>query len=432
METFLLVLFPILLLLSALFSSSEIAFFSLSPLELSQLEEEHPARGRQVRRLLEHGDRLLNGILLGNLIVNIFATAVATVLLHDYGLTAGWGERTVYLVDVLGMTLLLLILGEITPKVYAIANAKQWAGRMTWFIGGWLVLSRPLIAVLVAVSSAVKRLVTRREENREDLEEELKLMVDMTAEQGGLEQAEKTLIHNIFKLNDTMVREIMVPRTEIYGISADQSLEEVVETIRETGHSRFPVYRGDLDNVLGVVYSKDVLGHIYGTRQVSAVTELMREVYYIPETKPVGETLRELQRQRVYMGIVVDEYGGTEGLVTVEDILEEILGEIQDEHDTEEPLLVRKGEGVYLVDGRMNIEDLSEALGVDLTDEGYETLGGFIFSRFDRLPHFGEYIDFKGYRFLITKLNRRRISQVRITRLPEDLARREELFEEDL
>jgi len=417
MESYLLISFPILLGFSGIFSSSETAFFSLSNFEISQLEEEHPKRGLIVRQLLENPDLLLNGILLGNLIVNVCATAVATILLHSYGVRMGWSDQVIYLVDVVAMTFVLLVLGEISPKVYAITNAGKLALRMSWFIRGWILLARPFIQLLVRLSSWFKGRLKHNGQERQILEEELKLMVDITAEQGDLEQEEKRMIHNIFELSQARVREIMVPRTSIKGIPIDTSLEEVLKTIQQTSHSRFPVYDGDLDNILGILYAKDLLGYISNSKKKFDIRELMRDVYYIPETKSCAETLREFQERRIYMGIVVDEYGGTEGLVTVEDIMEEIIGEIQDEHDTEEPLMISKEEGVYLVDGKMDIEDLSEKLGIDLSGEGYETLGGFIFTRLGRLPHPGEYFDLEGYRFLITKLSKRRIWKVRITRL---------------
>ncbi|HUU26876.1 MAG TPA: hemolysin family protein [archaeon] len=419
MELYLLIAFPVLIVFSALFSSSETAFFSLSHFEISQLEEEFPTRGKQVRSLLENSDILLSGVLLGNLVVNICATAVATILLHGYGVRLGWSEKAIYLVDVIGMTFVLLVFGEISPKVYAISHAKKIALRMRLFIRGWILLTSPIIGLLVKFNSWFKRLFARSVEDRQILEEELKMMVDITAEKGDLELEEKNLIHNIFELSETMVKEIMVPRTDIYGISIDTPQEEIIKTIRETGHSRFPVYRGDLDSIIGVLYAKDILGYLYDLKKPLSVEELIRDVYYVPETKRCGETLREFQKRHHYMGIVVDEYGGTEGLVTVEDIMEEIIGEIQDEHDVEEPVFVEQEEGTYLVDGKMNIEDLSDSLKVDLSGEGYETLGGYILAKFGRLPHPGEYVDTEGYRFLINKLSKRRIWKVRITRLPD-------------
>ena len=419
MEIYLLIAFIGLLLMSAVFSSSETAFFSLSNFEIAQLEEDHPESGKQVRQLLENPDLLLNGILLGNLVVNISATAIATILLHRLGTQAGWSGQIVYLCDVIGMTFILVVFCEISPKVYAITNARRHALRLTRLIRTWFFIAHPFIQLLVRFSSWFKGLFSRFEQDREILEEELKLMVDISAEQGDLEQAEKTIIHNIFELFETMVREIMVPRTDIKGLSVDTPLEEIIATVEETGHSRFPVYDGDLDNIRGILYAKDLLDYIYGYKEFESVEKLLHDIYYVPETKRCGETLREFQERHMYLGIVVDEYGGTEGLVTVEDIMEEIIGEIQDEHDEEEPLLVREKTGNYLVDGKINIEDLSQKLGLELEGEGYETLGGFVFTKFGRLPHPGEYFDYQAFRFVITKLSKRRIWKVRIERLAE-------------
>jgi magnesium and cobalt exporter, CNNM family len=419
MEPYLLISFPLLLMLSAVFSSSETAFFSLSSYELFQLEEEHPVRGKRVRKLMENTDILLNGILLGNLLVNICATAVATVLLHDYGQSQGWGDQFVYLLDVAGMTLILLIFCEISPKVYAIGDASRLAVRVSWFIRWWLVVMRPFIIVLVWFSTWFKGLFSHGVEDRQMLEDELKLMVDMSAEQGDLEQAEKRIIHNIFELSETMVREIMVPRTDIQGFSLKMPIQEMIETVRDKGYSRYPVYEGDLDNIVGVLYAKDLLDYVYGLKEKDSIQDLLRGEYYVPESKLCGATLREFQEQHVYMGIVVDEYGGTEGLVTVEDIMEEIIGEIQDEHDEEEPLIEARPDGAWLVEGRIDIDDLAEKLGLmlDEKEQGYDSLGGFLLTRIGRLPHPGESIEYGGFAFTVTKVIRRRICQVRIARI---------------
>ncbi len=418
MEVYFLIAFPLLIMLSAMFSCAETSFFSLSNFELSQLEEEQPVRGRLVRRLLEDQDFLLNGILLGNNLVNICATAVATIFLHRWGLSLGLSEQFIYLMDIAGMTLVLLVLGEIGPKVIAISAARKLAPRLARPMSAWLSLARPLIRLLALLSGWVRRLAVHREQDRQLLEDELKLMVDMTAEQGGLEQEEKQIIHNIFELSQTTVREIMVPRTDMIGIPVDIPLPEVVKIVEESGHSRFPLFQDDLDNIVGILYTKDLLGPLYeSSPEGTPLTGLAHEVCYVPETKSCSDMLQEFQKRGMYLAIVVDEYGGTEGMVTVEDVMEEIIGEIQDEHDTEEPMFGQEGPGRYLVDGLMNIDDLSEELGVDLHGEGYESLGGFILSRFGRLPHPGESFDEQGYRFVVSKLSRRRIIKVRIIRL---------------
>jgi len=325
----------------------------------------------------------------------------------------------VYLVDIVGMTFILLVLGEIGPKVYALGNARNLALRMSGLVRAWLSLTRPLILLLALLSGWVKRLTSRSSQDRQMLEDELKLMVDLTAEQGGLEQEEKQIIHNIFELSETTVREIMVPRTDIIGIPDGTPLPEVVKIIQESGHSRFPLFRDDLDDIVGILYTKDLLGPLYKFGPEQSLSALAHEVTYVPETKSCDDMLQEFQKRGIYMAIVVDEYGGTEGLVTVEDVMEEIIGEIQDEHDTEEPMIVWEAADRFLVDGLINIEDLSEELDVDLRGEGYETLGGFTLSRFGRLPHPGEFFDEQGYRFVISKLSRRRVWKVRIIRLPQ-------------
>ena len=421
MEPFLLISFPVLLLFSAVFSSSETAFFSMSSFELLQLEEEYPVRGKRVRKLMENPDILLNGILLGNLVVNICATAVATILLHNYGHSQGWSERFVYFLDVVGMTFVLLIFCEISPKLYAIGDASRIAIKASWFIRWWLMVTGPFIKVLVKFSNWFKGLFSYNAEDRQILEDELKMMVDISAEQGDLEQEEKRIIHNIFELSETMVREIMVPRTDIQGFPIDMPVQAMIDTVLEKGYSRYPVFDGDMDNIVGVLYAKDLLDYVYKFKKLGSIRELLRKEYYVPETKTCTDTLREFQEQHVYMGLVVDEYGGTEGLVTVEDIMEEIIGEIQDEHDEEEPMIVERDDGSLLVEGMTDIDDLAERLGLTLdeSEQGYDTLGGFLLTRFGRLPNPGEKIEFGGYEFMVTKLSRRRIWKVKISRLQQ-------------
>jgi Hemolysins and related proteins containing CBS domains len=240
--------------------------------------------------------------------------------------------------------------------------------------------------------------------------------VDAREEEGVIEEEEKEMIYSIFELGETMAREVMVPRIDIVAVDVQTPPEEVVRVIAETGHSRIPVYEGTVDAILGLVYAKDLLLHLQCDGSRRPLREMLRPAYFVPETKKVDDLLREMQQRRIHMAIVVDEYGGTAGLVTVEDILEEIVGEIQDEYDAEEPSFEQVGEGEYILDARMNLDDVNDLLGADLPTETADTLGGLIYDALGRVPVPGDQLEVGRWRIEVLTVSGRRIRKVRMTR----------------
>jgi CBS domain containing-hemolysin-like protein len=246
--------------------------------------------------------------------------------------------------------------------------------------------------------------------------ESLRFLLKAGEEEGVIEREEQAMIASIFEFGETLVREVMVPRIDIVAIDAETSLEEAVKVILEAGHSRIPVYRENIDNIIGLLYAKDLLQYFAEGRTDVDITKILRPAYFVPETKKVDELLQELQQRRVHMAIVVDEYGGTAGLVTIEDLLEEIVGEIQDEYDAEEPLVEEVNENEFVFNARVDLDEVNKRLRVELPNEGGDTLGGFIYSQLGRVPRPGEVISFNGLTLEVLTVEGQRIGRVRVRR----------------
>ncbi len=257
-------------------------------------------------------------------------------------------------------------------------------------------------------------------------EEEIQDLMDAGEEEGIINEEENEMIRAIFSLGDTMVREIMVPRTDMACVNADATVREALATIVSCGHSRIPVWDGTLDNIIGVIYAKDFLKHWGKEESAVVLRRVMRPPYFVPETKNLEELLHEFKKKRVHIAIVIDEYGGTSGLVTIEDLLEQIVGDIQDEYDLEEEWLVEESEGAVLVDARLPIEELEEYFGIEVERDKFDTVGGLIFHLTGRIPKVGEEVETGFIRLVVLEADEKKISKVRITRLPEKTGEPEE------
>jgi putative hemolysin len=360
-------------------------------------------------------DDLLNSLVLGNLAANIGAASSATLALRL--LHGGEPGALAWVVLVLSLTLVLLIPCEMIPQsVGAIdpaATVRRWGG----WLRPWLWLARPFAAVLTRLSAVVRGLVSGGLRAARLTPEDVRTAVEGTSEHLELESEERDMVHSIFSFGETIVREVMVPRPDMVAVEEGVSFGELMEIAREAEHSRLPVYRETLDNVVGIVYVKDLLARRYGLDGRTGLEGLLREASYVPESKKIDELLREFQTHRRQMAIVVDEYGGTAGLVTIEDILEEIVGEIQDEHDREEPLYALEPGGAILVDARMELDDFGEVAGAKLHGEGFETVGGLVYTLLGRVPVEGEEVTAGGLAFRVAGVEGRRIQKLRVTKL---------------
>ena len=247
-------------------------------------------------------------------------------------------------------------------------------------------------------------------------EEEIKTLVDAGEEEGVIQEEEKEMIYSIFELGDTLAREVMVPRIDVVALEMNTLMLDALDTIMEAGHSRIPVFEETIDNVLGVLYAKDLLPYLRQGRTDLPLRKILREAYYVPETKRASDLLPDLQQRRVHMAIVVDEYGGMAGLVTIEDLLEEIVGEIQDEYDSEEPFVEFVNDNEYVFDARVDLDDLNRLMNVELPTDDNDTLGGFIYTELGKVPKVGDKVDFENMGFTVESVEGRRIVKVRVVR----------------
>jgi CBS domain containing-hemolysin-like protein len=403
-----------LLFLSSAFSGSETAFFSLSRLELEELDP----KGR-VRRLMRDPERLLISILLGNTLVNVAAGSLGALIALEFGRARGYPEAATIALEVGVVTFVILVLGEVAPKMHAMQRNVAVAKRTAPIV---LAVDRALRPVISALDAMVSRMQGRlgSDERPFVTAEELRTIVAISEQRGTLEEDERDMIDSVMEFGETVVREVMVPRVDMECFEDVTRVGDAIARIRELGLSRYPVYHGDLDHIDGILYAKDLLKLDAETEIGREVGELIRPAHFTPETKKAGELLRELQRRRIHITIVVDEYGGTAGLVTLEDLIEEIVGEIRDEYDVEQQLVTVIDRSTVIADGMVRLEDLEEEIEVDLEVDGVETLGGLLMNAFGRIPSEGEKLERQGLVFTIESVEEQRIVRVRIDGLGDD------------
>jgi putative hemolysin len=408
--------FAILLLLSAFFSASETAFFSLSAADLDRMKNKKDSLTRQVVQLMSQPKKLLISIIIGNTLVNISAASLAAILTLDICKAVGLDPEIGLVIDVIVVTLVILIFTEIVPKVAAVKNARRVAMNFSYPLTIFYYLFTPLASIFHVFTEWLTHIFKLKKDKLLLSEEELLSLVDVGEEKGTLEEEEKEMIHSIFEFGETNVKEIMVPRIDMVAASTETDIKTLLKLIKNHMHSRIPLYQDKVDNIIGIIYAKDLLPYIDSKKsQEFNLKDLARPAYFVPEQKKIDELLREFQTERIHMAIVVDEYGGTSGLVTLEDIIEEIVGEIQDEHDAEESMYQKVSDKEYLIDGGMDLEELNEELDLDLpTEEGVETLAGFLYGLFGSVPKEAQQIDYNDYHFVIEKVIRRRIKMVRV------------------
>ena len=404
---------PVLIILlgcSAFFSASETALMSLSKIRVRHMMEERIEKAETIHKLIENPNRLLGTILVGNNIVNIGASAIATSLFVGLFPKSGVGIAT------LVMTVLVLIFGEITPKSLAAQNSEGVSLRISGVISFMVMLLTPIVIVLTHFTSGLIRVFGGKIDKVQPFitEDELKTMVTVSHEEGVLEVEEKQMIHNVFEFGDLQVRDVMVQRTDIVAIDSDTTYEELTEIIKSEQFSRYPVYREQIDDTIGILNVRDLI-FLDNTQGNFQVEQLMREPFYTFEFKRITEVFKEMKRSRTHMAIVLDEYGGTAGIVTIEDLIEEIVGEIQDEYDEHEEnqiQVVREDE--YIVDGSTKIELVNEMIGIHIESEDFDSIGGFIIGELGRLPEMGEIVEYNHIKFISEDIDRNRIRKVRI------------------
>ena len=406
----------ILLLLSAFFSASETSMTSVSRKKLIDVMN---TDSYDLERNLRISNRYLTVILIMNNIVNVFLSSLATVLAIQLFPKGTSGSKLVALVT-LFVTVLIVIFGEITPKIYARMNAPKFFGRSFPVIRILDFVLRPVTWAFTAFSAfLIKTFVGKSNIEPFISQEEILFNIDMGKDQGVIEEQESVLVKGALTLKDTYVREIMVPRVEIMGIESDKTLIEAIKVFDNSKFSRLPVYEENIDQVVGICYAKDVLSVLNSSgRKLESVKvkDMMRSPYFVPETKKIDDLLQEMRRIKMHIAIVVDEYGGTAGLVTLEDVLEEMTGEIFDEFDIEEEEtpIVKKDKYTYIISGLTPLNDIERELDIEFPESEFETIGGYLLKIFERVPKSGEIVDTEQFRAKILESNKKQILKVEL------------------
>jgi CBS domain containing-hemolysin-like protein len=399
--------------------SSETAITAVSKVRLRQLENEGDERARKLNSLLKDSTRLLSTILLGNNIAQNALTAILTAVtlrwLSNLDLNPGWAIPISTIIS----TFLILIFAEVTPKSYAFQRAEKVALFTATPLSILHKLFSPVAIVMTTVANLILKVFGLKLVNPEPFvtEEEIKTLVDIGEEEGIIEEEEREIIEGVFEFSETLAREVMVPRVDIVALDVNSTFEEAIDTINMSGHSRIPIYEETIDNIVGILYAKDLLKY-FGLKNPPPLKAIMRSPYYVPETKPIDELFREMRAQKIHMAIIIDEYGGTAGLVTIEDILEELVGEIMDEYDINEESMVKEiAPDEIIVDGRMNLEELNEMLGVNLPAEETDTIAGFVYDHISHIPKAGEEFEYDGVLIRVEEVRGRRITKLRIKKV---------------
>lgn len=404
-----LVLVVVCLVLSAFFSSSETALTTVNLIRIRNLADNGDKAAAWVLKVRRDQSKMLGAILIGNNVVNLSASSMLTVLVTDVFGSQAVGAATGVL------TLLVLLFGEITPKTIATLEAEKNALRFARVICFLMTILTPVIFVVNLLSGGVLRLLGVDPNKPTDsiTEDELRTIVEVGHEKGVIESEEKEMINNVFDLGDSVARDIMVPRIDMSFVDVEASYEELMEIFRRDHYTRLPVYEDNTDNIIGIINMKDLI--LLEDRAAFSVRDYLRQPLFTFESKKLSELMIEMRKTSNNIVIVLDEYGATAGLITLEDILEEIVGDIRDEFDAdEEDELKEISKGEYLADGSMNLDDINDRLGLELVSEDFDSLGGFMIDRLEHLPAEGEEVDTEEVRLVVEKVNKNRIDKVHI------------------
>lgn len=407
-----LVLLLILIVISGAFSGAEIALTSLSPAKTKMMKADNRLGAKAVYKLKQKPERLLITILIGNNLVNILATVVATI----------WGIR-VFGSHALGivtgsLTLIVLIFGEITPKTYAQKHAESFARTMANPLLWLTYILYPIIWLLEKFIHSLMRLMKAESPIKSISEEEFLAMVDIGTKEGVIEEHEQEMIENVLEFTDTKVEEVMTAKADMEAIKIDTSIHDARQFFTTHSHSRMPVYKGNLDNIVGILTVHDILKITHAEKPIEKLSDFhFLHPIVVPKTKAIAKLFREFQKRRQHIAIVVDERGHTVGLVTLEDILEEIVGDIVDESDQEKSQITAVGKNEWIVTGKATIEEINEATGVKLNYPEHQSVSLLILEKLQNFPRLGERIEFGKLEFQVKKMSKKKIEEVLITKL---------------
>ena len=393
---------------SAFFSASETALTSLNKIKLRNMTEENVKNADKVQKLIDDPNRLLSSILIGNNLVNNAAAALTTMIAVSLlGGQSGVGAATMVI------TIIILIFGEITPKTLASQNAEKVSLAVANIISAIVFISTPVVKVMNLITNVLIKILggNSTEKTPTITEAELKTMVNVSHEEGVLEVDERRMINNVFDFGDLKAKDVMTPRTDMVCVEDTITYDEIVSIFKEERFSRLPVYHESVDNIVGILYVKDI---IFIDEQHFRIIDYMREPFFTYESKPISELFSEMRGNRIRAAVILDEYGGTSGLVTLEDLVEEIVGDIADEYDEQGEEIEVIKEDEFIVDGSTRLEDVNEMIGLHLESENFDTIGGYVIGILGSFPDGGEEVETDNIKIVVEEVDKNRIEKLRI------------------
>lgn len=422
-----LIIVLILFFVSAFFSGSEVALFSIDEKKLKVISQKNPIAAKYIRRLLEFPRKILITILIGNNLANVGISILLAFLTVKLANSIGWNPDILVSIEIIVLTIVLLLIGEIIPKIIANRYPIEYAIIVCYPLNWLYTILAPITFVFNFLSKILQKNFTIDKSKTAIKVEEIKTLADLGEQYGAIEKDEQNLIHSIIEFGETTVKEVMTNRTEMIAAEINENLDDVLKKFLSSKHSRLPVYRNNIDNIEGFIYIKDLLP-FYIKKQSQDITpkedfqisKILRPAIFVPESKKIDEMFREFQQKNIHIAIVVDEFGGTAGLVTMEDILQEVMSNLS--YSEDEEFHKRIDENTLIVDARIPIDDLEELLEIKLKSEedDFDTLGGFLLEKFGDLPEPGNFLDFENYRFEIKNASEKKIEKVIIKKLRDE------------
>ena len=404
---YIIIFFILLIVLSAFFSGTETAYFNLKT-----HRDDVPSK---LKDLLDNPRSLLVSILTGNTIVNVGIGSLAAII--TYRISPD--NQNLMLLQVIIVSIVLIIFGEILPKTIAMRSSSQFANIVYYPLRVFMILLHPFTLILNGINKFVLKLIPK-EEKSFDTEEELEILAELGEEKGSLDEEESDMIRSIIKFDDKTVREIMTPRVDILSLPSDASIDDAMDLIAKKQFSKIPLYKDNIDEITGIIYAKDLVPYLIGSRPNVKLQSISRNVYFVPEQKPIDDLLNDFKEKKISLAIVVDEWGGTSGMVTLEDIVEEVMGEIRDPYDLEKSPVSQINDENFIVDGKISIYDLEEEIeGMSFPeDRDYDTLGGLILDNLEDIPKQGQSVVHDEWMIKVLDLDGNRITKVQITKIP--------------
>ena len=413
-----------LVLLSGLFSASETALTSLSKFRVKHLQQVNPSKANILSHWVENPHRILTTILVGNNLVNISASTLAASLSMKYAHIKHLTNAKAMGLSIGIMTFVILVFGEIIPKIYAQQNPERLSFFAIRFIRYLSPLFYPIVKLFTFTANVVIRAFGGKVKPTTSFltDQEIRSLIKTAEKEQLIEEEEREMIEGVFEFGEKRVSEVMVPRIDIFALDIETPLMDVIEEVKKSGFSRVPIYRENVDNIVGILYSRDLLNYIKGEKILLDIKleNIIHKPIFIPESKRLDELLENLKREKTHVAIVVDEYGGTAGLVTLEDILEEIVGEIEDEYDREEKIWEEISPHVYVVDARMGIEEAEEEFGISFPQNGFDTIGGFVMEKLQKVPQKGEIVEWKNTKLIVLDADERRVKKIKIIKMKNE------------